>query len=169
MKHGRILFPLVLFALVPCLLRAQYLEPGDIDVFIEGQENFVNEMSENVKITDMISWLSFANRMKKLGDDFTQLFEGRMSEREFTNLQKTYQRFVDAERGIPEGFSQGIGKMGFQSNGHQKYWTIMFGAMCFDKAEGAGTTAETWGRVENLIDSRDLAIIKNRIEDLKNM
>jgi hypothetical protein len=159
----------MIFTFIPSLLYSQYLEPGDIDVFISRQEDFANELAEHTKITDMVGWLRFANRMKKIGEDFTELFEGKMNEKEFKNFQKTYRNFLDTPKGIPGGFIKGIEKMGFQSNGHQKYWTIAFGAMCFDREKEGVLTEEAWGKVTNLIDPKDLELIKSRMEDIRNM
>jgi hypothetical protein len=162
-------FLLMILAFIPPLLYPQYLEPGDIDVFINGQEDFAIELAEHTKISDMAGWLSFANRMKKIREDFTELFEGKMNEKEFEGFQKTYRSFLDTARGTPDGFSKGIEKMGFQGNGHQKYWTITFGAMCFDREKENGITEEVWGKVSDLIDRQDLELIKSRMEDIRNM
>jgi hypothetical protein len=158
---------------VPVLLHAQYLEPGDIDIFINGQEAFAQKLKEDAKGLSVIGWLGFANRMKRLGDGFNKVYEGTMTGQEFGRFQKTYREFVDSDGRIPEAFQAGIQKMGFPENGHQKYWTIVFGAAFFTTLEekniSGGGREQAAAYMAALIDPGDLEIIRNRVEDIRNM
>jgi hypothetical protein len=159
---------LLVFFFVPVFLFSQYLIPGDIDIFFntENMEKFGEGMGEDIKAIEMPGLLSYSMSVKKIMEDFLELFDNTMTDREYNQFKRTYQRFMNLRR-IPGAFERGFTRMGLDSRGHQKFWTMTFGALLVVR-EGEGAVSEdTRLRVMDLVGGEDMEIILNRKEDIK--
>jgi hypothetical protein len=150
---------------MPAALWAQYLEPGDIDIFIAGHET-LDEPLEEPKVT--LGLIVYSLKIKKVYDGFEDIFTGGMSSNALGRFQKTYREFLEADTNIPDLFEQLIGGMGFRQQGYQKYWTIGFGKMCLGKEEQGSLPEGAWEQITNLIDRNDIEILRSRIDDIRH-
>jgi hypothetical protein len=142
----------------------QYLAPVDIDVFIEGQEALSQEVRDNFKRSELLTWIAYGTAIDTLYKGFTALYEAGMTGEEWTALSNTYHKFMEAK--VPGVFGRGLEKMGWHEKGHQKYWTIVFGVLYLQTDEDPGLSEETRVRMGTLLGRSDLGIITNRLGDI---
>jgi hypothetical protein len=159
---------LLVFFFVPVFLFPQYLRPGDIDIFFntENMEEFGEGMGEDIKMLEIPGLLSYSMSVKEVMEGLTSLLDNTMTDKEYTKFKTTYQRFMNLRR-IPGAFERGFNRMGLDSGGHQKFWTMTFGTLFVIK-EGEGAFSEGMMlKVMDLVGEEDMEIILNRKVDIK--
>ncbi|MDR2072284.1 MAG: hypothetical protein LBP60_02480 [Spirochaetaceae bacterium] len=159
MLHKNRVF-LVICVLFPALLYSQYLESGDVDIFINNFEAIGEIIGEHTD-DETTEWQTYEEIGLEFGESLVNLFE---SAGQFSDFKMQYRRLIDCT--IPGDLENLFRTIGWQNNGHQKFWTLLLGgAFWLAKnddslfATGMKDKSQTIDMVLKLFSQQDLHII----------
>jgi len=151
MKAGKCLF-LGVFVFLSAVLYAQVLEPADADIFINGYSKL-----DSVEPKDNELWDAYQKQVEEVTAAFYMLGD-------FNNLKTKYQEFLKIK--VPDELTSVFKSMGWNRNGHEKFWTIGFGLMVLMIQEAYDLPE--MAKLLELFHKSDLAIIKTVVEKIKD-
>jgi hypothetical protein len=157
----------VLF-IIPQLLYSQYLEPKDIDIFINGYEQLENVITENLTDdTDDIVWIDYEHSVEE-GVWFISVLY-LLNDEEFNKYKQIFNDLFNAK--VPGELEKVFKLIGWETNGHKKFWTILLGSVYVSaKKEMSGSFLEIINsREPELFNINDLEIINMRLDDINGL
>jgi len=159
MKTGKCLF-LSVFVFLSAVLYAQVLEPGDVDIFING---FL--MIDSVEAKDDAVWDTYQEQLEEaVAFLYTWDYEDGISltDDQVKEIKTKFQKFMKIK--VPDELAGVFKSMGWNRNGHEKYWTIMFGVilLMIQSEYGSPGTA----KLMEVFHNNDVALIKTVVEKI---
>jgi len=160
MKTGKCLF-LSVFVFLSAVLHAQVLEPADVDIFIKGFSAM-----DSVTPQDNAVWDNYQEQLEEISESFYIWDDGddfSITDAEFNALKAKYQKFLKTK--VPDELASMFKSMGWNRNGHEKFWTIGFGLMLLMIQEEYDLPGME--KLLELFHKNDLAIVKTIVERFK--
>jgi hypothetical protein len=153
----------------------QYLEPEDIDIFINKSRELGNYVAE--KARTKMEYVKYMTDVYMLLSVFLiTISQETLSDEELSRNKNIFNNFLNTE--IEEDYEAAFREAGWENNGHQKYWTIYFGVYSIiiynriqDSYRDQGIEKhmiEQYYRIIEFIYKEDFEIINSRIEDIAN-
>jgi len=155
MKPHKCLF-VIIFVFLPVILFSQILEPGDIAIFIDGEESLDETLDVLISGND--------DYYKQIEELLSHLFslvasaaisEEAINNDEFNTLKEKYQNLLKSS--APKELNDTFIRLGWKNNGHKKFITILFGIIITNPQIEELLKTEV---LLSLFDKSDLAIIR---------
>ena len=115
MKISKIVFLLLLF---PALLYSQYLEQGDINIFIQNQSEIWDLLEDRLNSSNSGDWTDYTNELKVILKNY-RFYSG------FTDFSGNFRVFLSIA--TPNELETIFNNIGWKNNGQKKFWVIFFG------------------------------------------
>jgi hypothetical protein len=149
------------------------LEPKDIDIYINGVKEISDFIAERGKI--QMEYVKFMTDVFMLISVFhTIVSEDHLSDEELSRNKGVFNNFLNIK--IDDKYEKAFRKIGWNENGHQKYWVIyysVYSIVMYNRIEDSyreqgveKNMIVQHNRIFELINEDDFKIINDRIEDI---
>ena len=160
-----IAFSIIIFLFSALNVYSQFLEPKDIDIFINGDR----KIDDYIKEEDNMVTESILTTVRLLLIVFSiAISDVHMPEESLIKFIDNFYTFISLQ--LKDEYNEILIKMGWENNGHQKYWTIFFGVSAII---GYNSNYDSYNgqdhRIFRFFNRGDLELINSRIEDLINI
>jgi hypothetical protein len=170
-----IVFSIIILSFSALNVYSQYLESEDIDIFINGAKEISDFVAERGKI--QMEYVKYMTDVYMLFSVFhTIISEDYLSDEELSRNIDIFNKFLNIK--IEDEYEKAFRKIGWNNNGHQKYWIIYFGVYSItmynrieDSYKDQGvkkSMIKQYYRILELINEDDFERINDRIEDIVN-
>jgi hypothetical protein len=180
MKHLKYLL-LAVFISFPFAVYSQYLEPGDIGIFIGGYGRIKSVLEEHKDgPPENEDWTNY----NELTDAFARASEEYIkssTRNNENNAKRAYREILDCK--VPVELEQALRAAGWESGGNKKLLTISLGwGFLYAAQEMEKETADlprvfyklfvekyytSMVKILGILDSRDVELLRTRMEDIK--
>jgi hypothetical protein len=171
MKLKTVLGVALLFFILAPPAHAQYLAPGDIDIFINARQEITRLLNAGFAGEEGRYMMQAAEFYGAL---YFWLWADILTDEELSAFRQKYMDFMAQKP--PAGAEQMFSEIGWQNNGHQKFWTILFGFACTvmvlegESPYGSPKNKDAlYARLFEIIDRQDIYAINSRLADIKSM
>jgi hypothetical protein len=153
---------------------SQYLKSEDIDIYINGAREISDFVAERREIK--MEYEKYMTDVYKLFFMFhTIISEDYLSNEELSRNIDIFNNFLNIK--IEDEYEKAFRKIGWDNNGHQKYWIIYFGIISIttmynhieDSYKDQGikkSMIKQYYRILEFINEDDFEKINDRIEDI---
>jgi hypothetical protein len=146
------------------VLFSQYLEPGDIAIFIDNYRS-IGQVHDETGIPGDPVWDNY----NRLGEETISLIDGLSRDSppgKQDAFQKRYAEFMNCP--IPGAIEKAYRKAGWKHKGHQKFFSIVYGLIfVISEKSSAPEDAGSPRRMDGIFHEQDTALILNHLDDLK--
>jgi hypothetical protein len=154
MKFAKYIFTII-FVFLPVSLYSQELELNDINIINNGIAG-LSGLLDRARISDNIILNDYSNRAREIYLLFLRSYhyEEQLTDEEFDRIKRQYQRFMEID--VPIEIDNVFKSIGWDVNGHKKFWTLFFGGCLFDETEESFANT----RLINLFHENDIIIVE---------
>jgi hypothetical protein len=174
---------LAVFAFSAPIAHAQYLEPGDINVFINGFDKIKAVLNEYGDEEENEDWIAYNGLAKKFSTATEEYVKGPARKNDLNNLRNIYQEMVECN--VPGELGEALRLAGWERNGNKKLvtitmgWSFLYAAKEMEKETKDIPRAlyklfveKYYVRLTGILEifnGRDLELIGGRVEEIKNV
>jgi hypothetical protein len=161
MRFAKYIFTII-FIFLSALLYSQELEPGDINILYNGLEE-LSGMLDPARISGNIILSDYSDRAMEIYRLFfdNYHYEGQLTDDEFDRIKRQYQRFMEID--VPVEIEKVFRSIGWDTNGHKKLWTLLFGASLLGMIHTEEDFANS--RLINLFHENDIVIVEKWLKE----
>ena len=158
----------IVFVFSSPIVYSQNLNSDDIDIFINGSDK-ITDIIINIDPNNAV-WYDYATQFIKVAKYFDDNLLIIIEKDEINNLENDFNKFIDFR--IPDEFASAFESIGWETNGHRKYWIIKFGAdflYNLKYIKDSETINIQKSMMLKLIGKNDFEIIEARVDEINNL
>ena len=172
----------MIFISLPSIIYSQYLEPEDINVFINGYVQIKNTIDEHSGDRESDDWIKY-NELKNSFSTVEGGYERGPVNYIFNAIERNYRELLDCK--VPQELETILRSTGWETSGHKKYITITFGwgfLYAVKEMEEEINNMPRWVfklfiekyylemlNILKMFNEHDLNIIRTRMEEITNV